>query len=193
MSPRKNTFIAVVLTSCSLLTASQTVADNRSPATIGAQAGYYRMKATTATNDLTIAEFGIFNIEYKAPFTDYSMLSAGYSMYTQGTAVQDLGYGLDVGGDFYPAGLLNKKIADEKFLTWTARRPWAYFLGARFSQRQYQSIQASYAGLCGLAGFELSLTNELKVQLLVRALTLKGPQGAKIAETNALLGLFRDL
>jgi hypothetical protein len=155
--------------------------------------GYYSIKAKAPRGDIKIEDFGVFQFAYKTPLSESFMLGLGYSLYTMTQAGNDMGYGLDVGFDWYPLGTYRREVAGDPGLVWSSTRQWTYFVGARFSQRQYQSIQAGYAGGGGQAGVEYAFGKFVRIQGMMRALQLKGPQSAKISEWNAFLGLIRDL
>ena len=192
MLPNKKNFIinfifTAFMTCLLLMLTPQVKAENASQ--IDGMIGYFSLKAKNSSNTTTMNNLGIFAFAYKNHFTESVDLSLGYSIYTLSLDTSDLGYGFDLGIDYYP--LHRNKIADFSTLNiyWNSSQKIVPYIGLRFHQRQYQSIQTGYAGAGLDLGARVLISKSLHALTSIRAIYLNGPLGSKIQEYNVLGGV----
>ncbi|MFW7379130.1 MAG: hypothetical protein ACOH5I_10015 [Oligoflexus sp.] len=155
-------------------------------------AGYFNLEAKTSTQRTNLGNLGVYRFAYAAAIGDHFSFQPGYSLYVIGTSSFDLGYGLDLNFGYYPLSLNRGYRQSYKNIKWQQTDELRPFVMVSFYQRQYQSIQSTYAGL----GLSLGADYQLQsIALFARGglALLKGPFGAQISEITAQIGVSKAL
>ena len=151
--------------------------------------GYYSLTAKAQVGEGSFANFGSYLATYNYSFLDSLDFSVGYSLFFADVVTGDMGYGPDLGFTFYP--LTNssslKIITDRvQILMHEKIRP---FINFSFNQRQFQSVQAAYAGFSLAGGTEYYWNSIFSFKGMFRMQLLKGPEGASGRYMDFLFGV----
>ena len=151
--------------------------------------GYFKLVAKTPTSSGTISSVSAFQLSYRAALMSRLELSLGYSLNFAKYLSGDMGYGPDLGLFFFPFTSASAQRINKDDLYWESNEPLRPFVFAQFHQRQFQSIQASYAGFSVGGGIEYWFKPPFAVRILTSMSKLTGPLKSTASETNALIGL----
>lgn len=162
-------------------------------AKMAVSAGYYNLSASTSDTKVNLQNIGLFRFSYLLPIFDRFEFNAGYSLYVLGSSDIDLGFGPDFGFSYFYLSRNDATRFDNGSVSLKSYEIWRPFVGVQFSQRQYQSVQASYAGLNLNTGTDYSLTERMAVRATATYQMLKGPLSSKVKEFSLVGGLVVDL
>lgn len=172
----------IVLLACSLMSGSFATK-------LDFSSGMFSIGARSATRRGSLTGFGAYSIALKHRLLSQVEMSVGYSVVVSGGISGDLGYGFDVGADYFP-------LTSESTYTFeTAERSlvfyerWRPYVGLSFHQRQFQSIQAGFAGVGIRAGIEYPLSESLAVTATARYILYSGSRATSATELDLLVGM----
>lgn len=151
--------------------------------------GTFSLAAETANRSGSISGFGAYSIAYKHPLLQQIELSVGYTVLVSGGISGDLGYGFDVGVDYYPVTRSGAEVFDTGRHKVVMVESWRPYLGVSFHQRQFQAVQIGYAGFGMRAGLEHSLDETISITGQARYLIFGGMSASSATEMDLLLGL----
>jgi hypothetical protein len=158
--------------------------------TIYGTGGYYSIQAETSTGKQTIANFGHYRFIYDIEIGQHLLFRPSYSIYTlMGQGDIELGYGIDLEFAYLPFSLnrgLSYGTPDFNWASYEIVRP---YLGFSFHQRQYQSIQSSYAGLGLSIGSIYQYSKTLSILTYMTVMYLSGPLSSTIREQQLAVGI----
>jgi len=154
-----------------------------------ADAGYYSLEATTSSGKAKLNNIGIYKLSYEMYVSRSISFRPGYSLYALGTSYSDLGYGIDIESMYYPLTNPRTERYQEGGVQWTYRGFWHPYAVISFHQRQYQSIQSTYAGLGFGLGMVLNLFQGVNAHAEAKGLGLKGPSGSRLGEVQFVGGI----
>lgn len=154
-----------------------------------ADAGYYSLEARTSNGTAKLENIGVYRLAYEMNVSNHISFRPGYTLYALGTSYSDLGYGLDIEGVFYPLTNTRTERFHEGGVNWEYRGFWHPYTILSFHQRQYQSIQSTYAGLGIGFGVALSIFQNMNAHVEAKGLGLKGPSGSRVGEVQILGGI----
>ncbi|MCB0364479.1 MAG: hypothetical protein H6624_03525 [Bdellovibrionaceae bacterium] len=153
-------------------------------------AGWFSISAKTNSGSSELSNFGAYRINYFIPVFRQLDLTVGYSLLMSDTFGGDLGYGVDGGVTYYPvSGSTPVKAAAENSRM-VIDSLWRPYIGLGFSQRQFQSVQSTYAGFSMYGGVERSLMREFDFKAELRIVELQGAGIAKATEMTVVAGLI---
>ena len=105
----------------------------------------------------------------------------------------DLGYGVDVGLNYYPfSAAADEKYRDEN-LTVKTYEVWRPFLGFAFNQRSFQSVRNSYAGMGINAGAEKFHNEKMNWVGEFKYTSMGGSNESEATEMQLMLGVVFKL
>jgi len=162
-------------------------------ATFDFSAGYYNINAKTSSGEANIANPGVMKVSYHLNITPSIDFRPGYSLYVMKTKdSSDIGYGLDLTLIWYFLSQQPYAYIQNDNLQWKFKESFRPYVGLGFNQRQYQSIQSSYAGIGLTAGAEFSVDSLLPYSMYLfsemQYLSLSGPLSSMIKEFQMLFG-----
>jgi hypothetical protein len=109
--------------------------------------GYFSINANAGDQSSSIANPSAFHVGVRKTITDSLEFKVGYSLLMADFSGSDLGYGVDVGINYYPiSDAADEKFQDEQINVKTYEI-WRPFVGVGFNQRNFQSVRNSYAGM----------------------------------------------
>lgn len=155
--------------------------------------GYFSLVAHNSAGDKTIANLGLYQFAFRLPVFQHTEFTAGYSLYVLGAKKLDLGFGPDLGARFYPLtrpGPTSVNGENVRIDTVETYRP---YVALTFHQRQYQSVQSSFAGMSLGLGIDWSATERLTITTAAKIMALKGPLESRIREQSIVVGLSTNL
>lgn len=150
--------------------------------------GYFSFNAKTQLAQVSKKNIGTYDLDYRYPVNDYLEMGFGYSLLMTNTFGGDMSFGPNIELLTYPlttpgkVSYYSEKASLEIF---EKIRPYA---GVSFHQRQFESIQSSYAGFGFIAGTEYWLTSKYGIKAQFRMISLSGPQSSSASQTDVSLG-----
>lgn len=155
--------------------------------------GYFALDAKTKDKKGSVDNFGAYQLNYRYAFANFLELSTGYSLIASKTFTGDFGFGPDIGLVYFPFSSSNAIEASNENVNFRSYELYKPYAVAAFHQRQYQSIQSSYAGFSLGMGVEVYWKNNISIKVETRYLPLGGPDSATSNEFDLLAGLCFNL
>ena len=160
-----------------------------SKAKLDVMAGYFSLKAKTKEKTGNVDNFGSYQLNFRYAVSHFLELGIGYSLIASKTFSGDFGFGPDIGLVYFPFTSANPIEASNENVHFQSYELFKPYLAAAFHQRQYQSIQSSYAGFGFTVGSELYWKRNMSFKGEVRYLPLGGPDSAVSDELDLLFGI----
>ena len=151
--------------------------------------GMFSLTATTTSGDTNVSSLGSYRAAFSRPILDQLDAFIGYTLNMSNTVGGDLGYGLDIGCNYFPFTFTESKILEKEGLTIRRDEIWRPYAGISFNQRQFQSVKNSYAGFGVNAGTEYSLNKNYSLKAEIRYISLAGSSESEATEINVLAGV----
>lgn len=168
---------------------AQALADGK----IEASFGYFSINAKTSDASTSIANPSAFRIGYLKPVSRKVELNFSYSMVLADFSGSDLGYGVDLGANYYYLTSTSDDSFKDDQIEVKRYEVWRPYLGATFSQRNFQSVKNSYAGFGVAAGIERYWDDRLNLKAEIRSIALSGSNDSTASESSVLLGVVFKL
>lgn len=156
---------------------------------IDVMTGWYSITAETATDSSEISNFGLYRINYMISLLPKMELIVGYSLMMSDILGGDLGFGIDGSFVYYPISNSWRILAAVDNAKMSIDGLWRPYLGMGFSQRQFQSVQSTYAGFSFNVGVERSLARTFDLKGEIRYLLLQGTRESTATELSAVGGV----
>lgn len=151
--------------------------------------GFFSLQAKTKDKKGNVDNLGAYQLNYRYAVANYLEVAIGYSLIASKTFSGDFGFGPDIGLVYFPFSSSNAIEANSENVTYRSYELYKPYLVSAFHQRQYQSIQSSYAGFSFGAGVEIYWKSNISINIESRYLPLGGPEGATSNEFDLLSGL----
>lgn len=151
--------------------------------------GYFSIKAKTDKKDTSISNPSAFRFAYHRSISQHFVFSAGYTILMSDFSGKDLGYGIDLGVNyFFLSSAMDQtfKNNDIKVRSYEIYRP---YVGAAFYQRQFQATKNSYAGPGLNLGVERYLSEKMNLKTEIRYIQLSGSGESTATELNLFIGV----
>jgi hypothetical protein len=159
----------------------------------GASMGYYSLQAETSGGKKDISNIGVYRIAYLLSMMDHFEFNVGYSIYVIGSRKLDLGFGPDLGMLYFPFSQNASSRLDQGSIDFRSFEHWRPFFGGTFHQRQFQSIQSSYAGPGLQLGADYGFNQTTSIRGLMEYQWLSGPLQASVNSLSLLFGVALDI
>lgn len=177
-----------LIVSCALWSSSALCAEK-----ISLTGGFFSINATAGQTTSSISSPSAFHVGYKKTFTDSLEFKIGYSVLMADFSGSDLGYGVDVGLNYYPfSAAADEKYRDEN-LTVKTYEMWRPFVGFAFNQRSFQSVRNSYAGMGINAGAEKYHNEKMNWVGEFKYTSMGGSNESEATEMQLMLGVVFKL
>jgi hypothetical protein len=150
--------------------------------------GYFKLVAKTPTAKGTVSSFSTYQISLRLALVSRLEIGVGYTLNFSKFLSGDMGYGPDLGMFYFPFSGASAARINQGNIFWEQSEPVRPFVCAHFHQRQFQSIQASYAGFSAGAGLEYWMLPPFGLRVWVNSSRLMGPLQSTASETNLLIG-----
>jgi len=160
---------------------------------IDVMGGYFSLEAKTKEKSGNITNFGSYHIGLRYAANAFLEATVGYSLVASKTFSGDFGFGPDIGLVYFPFTSANPIEASSENVHYRSYELYKPYLSVAFHQRQYQSIQSSYAGFGFGAGTEIYWKDNMSLNVGVRFLPLAGPDSAISNEADVLVGITFSL
>lgn len=172
-----------------LLSASALASDGK----ISMTGGYFGISAKANGTTDSISNPSAFRLGYQYPILDKFELAAGYTILMADFSGSDLGYGLDIGANYFPLTYSHEEKVKDPHFEVRRYEDYAPFIGLGFYQRQFQSVKNSYAGLGATVGIEKYYTKKINFKVEARYVQLAGSGESTASEMNFLVGIVYKL
>lgn len=160
-----------------------------SKAKLDVMGGYFSLLAKTKEKSGSVDNFGAYQLNFRYAVTHFMEVAIGYSLIASKTFSGDFGFGPDIGLIYFPFTSANPISAATENVHYTSYELFKPYLTTAFHQRQYQSIQSSYAGFGFGAGSEVYWKSNMSFKVEIRYLPLGGPDSAISNELDFLGGI----
>jgi hypothetical protein len=155
--------------------------------------GYFGISAKANGATTNVSNPSAFRIAYQYPILDKFELVAGYSILMADFSGADLGYGLDLGANYYPLTYSHEERVKDPHFDVKRYQEYSPFVGLGFYQRQFQAVKNSYAGLGMTAGVEKYYNKKINFKAEARYIQLAGSGESTASEINLLVGIIYKL
>ncbi|MBF0441874.1 MAG: hypothetical protein HQK54_08225 [Oligoflexales bacterium] len=155
--------------------------------------GYFQLDAKTKTTRDKLANLGIYHFVYESEIGDRFVFRPSYSFYILGTKSMDLGFGFDLELAYYPFTFNRPFQYNDRTISWSYFEVFRPSIGFSFNQRQYQSINSSYAGAGITLSIDYQFSEKYYITTKIRYISLKGPLTSHISEYNVMGGIGASL
>lgn len=160
---------------------------------VGLTGGYFSLNAKAGDNNTSVSSPSAFRASYHYPMIPHLEVVGGYSVLMADFSGTDMGYGLDLGANYYPfTSTADEKIKTQTF-TVTRYDLYSPYVGLGFYQRQFQSVKNSYAGMGICAGSEMYYNQKINFKAEARVIQLAGSGNSTATETSLLVGIVYKL
>jgi hypothetical protein len=155
--------------------------------------GYFGISAKTSEKTSSISNPSAFRAAYQYPFLEKFEAVAGYSVLLADFSGTDLGYGLDLGINYFPLTMSSDDVAHNPYIDVKRYEKYSPYVGLGFYQRQFQSVKNSYAGLGATVGIERYYDKKINFKAEGRFISLGGSGDSTATEINVLVGIVYKL
>lgn len=151
--------------------------------------GGYAIAAKAGSQQGSTSGLGLYQLTLRRAMSQKIEATIGYTIYFSQIFRGDSGAGIDIGLNYFPfsssaelsANLNGKNIQIEEALR--------IYTGPIFSQRTYQSVQASYNGFGILIGAEHSIWKFFSLNGTFRYIRLSGGNDVSATEIGSVMGI----
>jgi hypothetical protein len=151
--------------------------------------GYYSINAKASGETSNIANPYYFHFSYHKKLTRKIELKAGYNILMADLSGSDMGYGLDVGANyFFLTPSLEQSFRDQR-LDVIRVYDWLPYVGVSFNQRNFQSVRNSYAGMAVSVGSEKYYNEKMNFKGEFRYASMGGTGESTATEMSIFGGL----
>ncbi|MBL7545572.1 MAG: hypothetical protein JNL11_17265 [Bdellovibrionaceae bacterium] len=151
--------------------------------------GYFSLEAKTKEKSGKVNNIGSYQLNFRYAVTHYLEMAIGYSLVASKTYSGDFGFGPDIGLVYFPFTSANPIEATSDNVHFRGYELFKPYLSGAFHQRQYQSIQSSYAGFGFGGGAEIYWKQNMFFNTGIRYLPLGGPDSAISNELDLYFGV----
>jgi hypothetical protein len=172
-----------------LMAGSAMAADGK----ISLTGGYFGINAKANGQTANIGNPSAFKIGYQYPILNHFEFTGNYTILMADFSGSDLGYGLDVGANYYPITFSSEEKVKDDYFEVKRYQDYSPYIGLGFYQRQFQSVKNSYAGLGATVGLEKYYDKKINLKAEARYITLAGSGDSEATEMNFLFGIVYKL
>lgn len=122
--------------------------------------GFFDVSAKTSARTGNFNAVGAYNVSFHQEIRDNLEATLGYTLLMSNTFGGDLGFGLEIGLNYFPMSRLAPQKTELKSASVYIEELWRPYIGAGFTERRFQSVEANYAGFSLTLGTERQLTIE---------------------------------
>lgn len=154
-------------------------------------AGGFQLSASNSNNSSSAAVSGpgAYHIAYRRPFFQRYEIDFGYSILISQIFTGDMAFGVDIGLNYFPLTTASDITASAGDSSLVFQYQWRPFVGAAFSQRNFQSTNSQYVGFGVKAGAEYQLSGAMSVVGSGRFISLGGPNKSEATQIDLLGGI----
>jgi hypothetical protein len=155
--------------------------------------GFFSINAKASGQSSSISNPSALNVGYLKPLSHQFEFRINYSLLLADFAGSDMGYGLNVGFNYYPfTGTSDQRLRTDS-LDVITHEPYRPYVGAVFAQRSFQSIRNSFAGFGFVGGVEKYYDKKMNLYTEVSYLSLSGSGLSTATEIQAVVGVVFKL
>lgn len=155
--------------------------------------GYFALDASAGGESSSISNPSAFRLAFLKPLTEKVELNLAYSLILADFSGSDLGFGPDLGLNYYfLTSAADKKLETEEFKVRVSEL-WKPYLGLAFHQRNFQSVKNSYAGFGLSIGVEHRYERNLAFRTEARYIGLAGSGESEATELGLFFGVVINL
>ncbi len=160
---------------------------------VDAQFGYFQLAAKNSQGTSHIANLSLLDLTFALPVHRQVDFCVGYSLYALEGSSVELGFGPNLGVRYFPltsGGTETYGFGNSTLTHYQVFRP---FVALQFHQRQFQTVQSSFAGIGLGVGTEYAWSGNAFFTGALNYRYLKGPLQSRIIETSVTFGIGTTL
>jgi hypothetical protein len=157
---------------------------------IGFSTGFFAISAKANGKSDSISNPSAFRGSYAKSVLRKYELSVGYTFLLSDFSGSDLGYGIDIGANYFPLTLSSDQNFKNSEASIRSYSNYSPYIGLGFYQRNFQSIKNSYAGFGATLGCEKYYSAEINFKAEARYISMSGSGESEATEVNLLIGII---
>lgn len=152
--------------------------------------GFFDVSAKTSVKKGNLNAVGAYNVSLTQAIRDNLEASIGYTLMMSKTVGGDLGFGLDIGLNYYPFSRITPQKTELKSASIYIEELWRPYIGVGFTERRFQSVESNYAGFSVSFGTERQLeVEDYSLILELKYSSLGGTSSSTATELTVMSGL----
>lgn len=152
--------------------------------------GFFNVSAKTSSSSGNLNAVGAYNVSLHQEIQDNLEAVIGYSVLMSKTIGGDLGFGLDIGMNYFPFSRLRPQKTELGNASVYINELWRPYVGLNFSERRFQSVEANYAGFGISLGTERQLEqNDYSLVFEFKYTSFEGTSSATANEIILFTGI----
>lgn len=177
----------------SLLLTLLPVCASANPGKLALDYGYFSINAKAGGKSTSVANPSALRLGYLMGVHRKVDLNFSYSVLLADFSGSDLGYGADIGANFFPFTDARDRIYEDDKFSARVSETWRPYVGLAFHQRNFQSVKNSYAGFGASLGSEYTINEDFNLRGEGRMIQLAGSGESEATEIGAFLGVVMKL
>lgn len=160
---------------------------------IDLQVGFFSINAKANGESSSISNPSAFRFGYAKGLTPSTEIAVGYTLLVADFSGSDLGYGLDLGANYFPFTTTSDEAFKDENISASKYSNYRPYVGAGFYQRQFQSIRSAFAGFGANVGVEKYWNKDMNFKAETRFINLAGSSQSEATEINLFFGIVFKL
>lgn len=152
--------------------------------------GAYSLNAKVGENSTDVTNLGAYRIQYHSKIMHQFEFTIGYNILIEEIYKGDKAFGPSVGFAYYPFGSETSSHSKVSNISISSLKQLNPYIGAQFTQRQYQSVKSTYSGFSFNAGVELGWSKEFAFFGDIQMGFLEGPNQGEATEASGIVGIM---
>lgn len=152
-------------------------------------AGFYQLSADSNGVTESVSGLGVYRLTYHHSLLSQLEIGLGYTLFMSDVVTGDMGFGPDLSVFYYPFTSASDVELKTESVNLRFGEKWRPFIGAGFHQRNFQSLDSSYAGFGASIGTEFDFSRIADFKFELRYLMLAGPSRSDATQIEPLIGV----
>lgn len=159
-----------------------------SPTRLDLMAGVYTLHAKSDSNEGSISHMVYKGTARHSIFPSFE-IALSYTLFTGDISAKDIGYGPDVGFNYYPWTNAAPIKIKSNIISLDLHEQMRPFISGSFHQRQFQSLNSSYAGFSLGGGSDFHYSEVFDIRFEGRYMLLQGPNSNQAKQLDLMIGI----
>jgi long-subunit fatty acid transport protein len=151
--------------------------------------GYYDFSASAGSVEVKRANIGTYDVDLRYSYNKDFEFGVGYSILMTDTIGGDMSFGPNLSILYFPLSLPNTVNLNTNHATLFFQEVLRPFISVNFNQRQFESIQSTYAGFGFEVGTEYWIQEQYGIKVSAQSVSLNGPQKSSAQQVDLLVGI----
>lgn len=152
--------------------------------------GMYSINAVVDSKKTSISNLGAYKFQYHTTIEKKFEFTVGYSLLIENVFTGDKAFGPSVGVSYFPFGNESAVYGSNGAVSLLQIKNYNPYVFTSFSQRQYQSIKATYSGFAFGVGSEVGFSKTMSFFGDIQYGSLEGPSRGVSTEVMTTIGII---